>query len=90
MIILCALATVGIIWLLSITIICIWMYSLVSGEWYIMGAGDGEWENNGGTLEYVEGNEREGIWKMAEWDRHHYPMCMYDYTNGMTLHCVQP
>ena len=49
------------------------------------GAGGGEWENNGGTLEYVERNER-----VVEWDRHHYPMYMYDYTNGMNLHCVQP
>ena len=39
------------------------------------GGGGGEWEKNGETLDYVEGNG--GVWKMVEWDRHHYPMCMY-------------
>ena len=28
--------------------------------------------------------------KMVEWDRHHCPMYVYDYTNGMNLHHVQP
>ena len=34
------------------------MFSLISGKWCIMGCG--EWEKNRGTLDYVEGNEREG------------------------------
>ena len=41
------------------------------------GGGDGEWENNGGTLEYAEENEREGVWKMVEWNRHHYPIYIH-------------
>ena len=57
---------------------------------YNGGGGGGEWEKNGGTLDYVEGNEREGVWKMVEWDRHHYPMHMYDNMSGMNLHHVQP
>ena len=50
------------------------------------------WEKNGGTLDYIEGNESKewvGVWKM-EWDRHHYPVYMYDYTNGVNLLHVQP
>ena len=53
------------------------------------GGGGGEWENNGGALECVEENEREGVWKMVEWDRHHCPVYMYDYMNSMNLHHVQ-
>ena len=63
-----------------------WMFSLISGGWYLMGVGGGEWEKNGGTLCR---RKRGGVWKMVEWDRYHYPMYMYDYTNGMNLHCVQ-
>ena len=57
---------------------------------YNGGKGRGEWEKNGGTLDYVKGNEREGVWKMVEWDRHHYCMYMYDYTNCLNLHHIQP
>ena len=28
--------------------------------------------------------------KLTEHDKHHYPMYMYDYTNGSTLFHVQP
>ena len=66
------------------------MFSLISGWWYKMRVGDEEWEKNGGTLDYVEGNEREEVWKIMAWDRHHYPMYMYDYINGVNLHHVQP
>ena len=53
------------------------------------GGGGWGWEKNGGTLDYIEGNEREGVWKMVEWDRYHYPMYMCDDTNCITLHCAQ-
>ena len=39
------------------------MYSLISGWWYINKVGSGEREKNGGTLDYVEENEREGHMK---------------------------
>ena len=59
-------------------------------NWRMIYNGAGEWEKNGGTLDYVEENEREGVWKIVEWDRHHYLMYVYDYMNGVYLHCVQP
>ena len=37
------------------------MFFLISGWWYIIGVGG--WEKNGGTLDYVEGNEGRGYEK---------------------------
>ena len=55
-----------------------------------MGVEGWGWEKNGGALDYLEGNEREGSMKMVEWDRLYYPMYMYDYMNGMKLYNAQP
>ena len=38
---------------------------------------------------YAVGNERERVCKMVQSDRSHYPVCIYDYTNGMNLHHAQ-
>ena len=66
------------------------MFSLRSGWWYIKRVGKWgvreEWRNFRLCRRKWEVG---GVWKMVEWDRHHYPMYMYDYTNGMNLHHVQ-
>ena len=56
---------------------------------FIHGVGE---EKNEGTLDGVEENGAGGVGegKRVDWDRHHYPMYMYDYMNGVNLHCVQP
>ena len=51
----------------------------------------GRWEKNGGTLDYIKGNEKvEGtvVWKVVEWVRRQYTMYMYDNMNGMNMHAV--
>ena len=50
------------------------------------GGGTVGWGKNGKTLDYVEGNEREGVWKIVEWDRHHYPCtCMITWMVWMYI-----
>ena len=63
------------------------IFSMVSGERYIMGVGGG-WEKNGGILDYVEGNG--GGMKNGGMRQTSFPTYMYDYTNGENLHCAQP
>ena len=67
------------------------MFTLISGCWHIMGwGGKGRYEKIWiGWREWEEARQK-GVGKMVEWDRHHYPMYMYDCMNGVTLHCVQP
>ena len=52
--------------------------NVFSEKWMMIynGGGSGEWENNGETVEYVEGNEREGVWEMVEWDIITLCICM--------------
>ena len=51
----------------------------------------GRWgeEKNEGTLDGVEENGV-GDRKRVEWNRQYYPIYMYDYMNGVNIHCVQP
>ena len=62
----------------------------MSGWLYTMGDEEGvreEW----GNFRLCKGKWKgHGILKMVEWDRHHYPMYMCDYMNGMNLHHAQP
>ena len=37
----------------------------------------------------MRGGEGRGEGKTIEWDRHHYPMYMYEDANGVTLLHVQ-
>ena len=49
-------------------------------------------EKNEGTLDGVEekvvGGGGNG--KTVEWNRQYYPIYMYDYMNGVNIHCIQP
>ena len=68
------------------------MFSLISGWWYIMGwvGVRKEWRKVGLCRGNWGVGRGLGEGKIMEWDKHHYPMYIYDYTNGVTLLHVQP
>ena len=68
------------------------IFSLISGWRYIMMGGWQRGEKNEGTLDGVEdkGVGVGGNGKTVEWNRQYYPIHLYDYMNGVNIHCVQP
>ena len=61
------------------------MISLISEWWYVIWGREGG--KNGGRMDCIEEKEEWEGWgegKMTKWDKHHYPMYMYDYTNDLS------
>ena len=58
--------------------------NVFSDKWMMIHNEGWEGGQNGVRMNCIEENEGWGG-KIIEWDKHHYPMYMCDYTNGATL-----
>ena len=66
-----------------------WIISLISGWWYIMRAERVKGIMEEGWIVETEMRDEKGEVEgnVIEWGKYHY---MYEYTNDMTVLCVQP